>query len=145
MTTPYKRPAMPPPEDLAKRTASLRARLDSHAANMGLSVQRPLHASELAGSIKETNEARAARQYVSEVQESAKQELLIACDCIRDNLQSTRDEGRADGFHDGVDMFTAAVKEFLTALSAQSPQKRADALQAMRENVASLDRYRGVK
>jgi hypothetical protein len=141
MTTQYKRPILPPPEELDTSTRRLRARLDSHAAMMGVKIQRPMAAGELAGNIKKANEARAARVEVTEEQEYARQEILVACGMIQENIQNAREERRADAFYDSVSMFAGAVEEFLKLTAAKSAGSRRDALQAMRDAIETLTLY----
>jgi len=140
----YKRPSLPPPEELAKRTASLRERLDAHAKFEGVTLHRPVNARDLAKNIRSINEARERRQEMSEEQQWAKEELLIACKAMRDAVQHERDGGNANGFHDSVGTLVQGMAEFLESLGkAKDSEARRDALKVMRESIASLDRYRG--
>jgi len=121
------------PPDLAVSTAKLRAKLDSLATALGERPHhRPVSAHSLAGTIRKDNEARAERTAAVEEQENARLELLIACDAIRARYDDNTE----------VSLFQEAVREFLTALGAATPQRRIDALQAMRESVESMNRYR---
>lgn len=138
MAAPYIRPELPSVDAMRARTLSLRKRLDAHAASMQAPpIRRPLSPSELAPALRSNNDQAAARVELGALQENARVELLVCCDLVASDFIAGREVTA-----DTTRMLVAGVQEFLVALGTQSAPRRLDAIKAMREAIASLDRAR---
>jgi hypothetical protein len=143
--TRYKRPSLPPPDALRSRTTSLRESNDRLATSLGITIRRSAGTPRaLAAELRASNDQREARALLSEEQESARQELVFACEALQENIALARFEGQATRFHESIDAFQNGVRQFLGSLVADSRRTRSEALRAMREAVAQMDQSRGL-
>jgi hypothetical protein len=149
MTDPtYKRPTVPNLETQRASTAKLREQLDRHAAHEGIRLHRPVSARELAGTIRKSNDSRAARVESVEQEEAARLELLEHSRRLEQRLEAMTARTPLD---DALLMYVAGVSEFLQAMDRQGADRR-DAFTMLRETRAqlgeaihSMDRARGAR
>lgn len=135
-----------PPRTLAEVTRSMRERNDMHERNdsKGIPKERgQVHVTQLASTIARDNAMRSSRIFEEELEESARKEVLLACDMIEKEVDfQSKEHPDMAGFFDTMLMFENAVREFLNAQGAKTNTKKSSALQAMHEAIASLERTR---
>lgn len=120
----YRSPELPPPDALREATKLLKEGNDARAKKLAAGARVVLrHNSGL-----------------DDLSEAARVELIALCEMARREDEQGGDIEVRLGFYAGL---RDAMQEFCVSLGARTSERRQDALEQMREAIASLDRYRG--